>query len=84
MTAMWVEEPVVEKAMVVPSASRMDCSGDSDFTYQNSSREPVELAPMMRNGAPWGGAETLSVPALKPTSTAPEMTACRVSPPPAV
>jgi hypothetical protein len=84
--AIWVEAPVVEYAIVVPSrASWIDCSGDDFSTYQKSSREPVELAPMMRIGAFFANAPITPVaPAESPMSTAPEITACRVSPPPAV
>ncbi len=72
--------------MVAPSlASRMVFIGEDASTYQKSSREPVELAPMMRIGALLAKAPmTPRVPALNPMSTAPEITACRVSPPPAV
>src|SRR5262249_60237291 len=75
-TAMLVEEPAVEYAMVLSLASRIDRRLESATTYQNSSREPVELAPMMRTGAPfWNAPRMASGPALQPAATAPAMTA---------
>ena len=63
----------------------IDRMGEDASTYQKSSREPVELAPMMRIGAFLANAPMTPVaPAESPMSTAPEITACRVSPPPAV
>src|SRR3978361_1439703 len=71
--------------MLALFASRMDLIGDCDGVYQKSSREPVELAPMMRSGAPREKApNTPDVPALSPMSTELETTSCSVSPPPDV
>src|SRR5262249_46995107 len=75
-TAILVEEPAVEYAMVLSLASRIDCTGESATTYQNNSREPVELAPTMRTGAPfWNAPRMANVPAVQPTSTARARTA---------
>src|SRR5712692_4211539 len=84
-TPIWEDAPVVEYAMVWPTTSRIDRKGDLAATHQKFSLDPVELAPMMRMGAPLAEAPRLpSVPALKPTSTELEITACSVSPPPCV
>ena len=46
---------------------------------------PVKLAPMMRIGAPLANARSTPwVPTLTPKSALPEITACTVSPAPAV
>src|SRR3954451_8459867 len=71
--------------MLALFASRIVLIGDCAGTYQKSSREPVELAPMMRSGAPRENApNTPDVPALSPISTELETTSCSVSPPPDV
>src|SRR5262245_980590 len=71
--------------MVCPLTSRIERNGDLAVTHQNVSPDPVELAPMMRMGAPLPKAPRLpSTPALSPISTDPETTTCSVSPPPCV
>ena len=52
VTTPWVEEPTVEKAIVLPLKSLMVLIGESAFTYQKRSPAPVISAPMMRTGAP--------------------------------
>src|SRR5262249_35935022 len=51
-TVMWEDAPVVEYAMLWPSTSRIERKGDLAATHQKVSLDPVELAPMMRSGAP--------------------------------
>src|ERR1700734_2917182 len=82
-TTAFVDAPLVEYAMVLPSVSRNDRTGESDRTYQNRSPPPFISAPMMRNGAPFAKAPNApKAPADTPSSTLPEITACWVSPPP--
>ena len=51
-TIEWVEEPLVEYAMVLPSVSCSFAMPDSVFAYQKSAA-PVACAPRMRTGAPF-------------------------------
>src|SRR5215467_10998913 len=52
LTMAWVEAPLVEYAMVLPSTSRKVRIDESDRTYQNRSAPPVISAPMTCSGAP--------------------------------
>src|SRR6266446_3457181 len=52
-TVMWEDAPVVEYATLLPSTSRIERKGDLAATHQKVSLDPVELAPMMRSGAPF-------------------------------
>jgi len=49
---MCVDDPTVEKATVLPSASFRLLIGESAGTYRYVSLAPVMVAPMMRMGAP--------------------------------
>src|SRR3954466_1682421 len=80
-----VDDPLVEYAMVLPSASFSDLIGEVAGTYQKRSAAPVVSAPMIRTGAPLENADsTPMMPGATPISTLPEITACCVSPPPCV
>src|SRR4029434_3101653 len=76
-----VDEPLVEKAIVLPSVSFSDLIGEPDGTYQQRSDAPVVFAPMMRTGAPFENDDSAPMmPTATPMSTLPESTACCVSP----
>src|SRR6185437_4932411 len=82
-TARFVDEPLVEYAIVFPAASLMLLIGDAAGTYQKRSSAPVVELAMARTGAPFEKApSTPAVPTPMPMSTLPEMTACSVSPAP--
>ena len=82
-TARFVDEPLVEYAMVLPPASFMVLMGDAAGTYQNRSSAPVIELAMARTGAPLANApSTPAVPTPTPMSTLLEITACKVSPAP--
>ena len=51
-TTLLVDEPWVEKAIVLPSQSFIDRIGLSAGTYQKRSAAPVVPLAMMRSGAP--------------------------------
>src|SRR4029079_6291310 len=53
VTMPFVEDPLVEYAIVLPSLSCSDLIGESARTYQNRSWAPVVSAPMTRTGAPF-------------------------------
>ena len=53
-TALLVEEPWVEKAMVLSLQSLIDLIGLSAGTYQNKSAAPVVSLATMRSGSPLG------------------------------
>src|SRR6476659_4530178 len=85
VTIPFVDEPLVEYAIVLPSVSLSDLTGEFAGTYQNRSWAPVVSAPITRTGAPLENADiTPMTPAATPLSTLPEITACCVSPPPCV
>ena len=79
------DDPVAEKAMVLPAASFNDLIGESIGTYQKGFCAPVIELAMGRTGAPLAKvASTEAVPVATATSMLPEISACMVSPPPAV
>ena len=71
--------------MVLPAASFSDLIGEFAGTYQKMSSAPVIEAEKGRIGAPLAKPAMIPlVPVARPMSTLPEMTACVVSPAPAV
>src|SRR5439155_4035379 len=85
VTIPWVDEPLVEYAIVLPSVSLSDLMGEVAGTYQYRSVAPVASAPMTRTGAPLEYADSAPmIPVATPISTLPEITACCVSPAPCV
>ena len=85
MVARFDEEPVAEKAMVLPAASLREWMVEEAGTYQNRSSAPVMDAAIGRIGAPLANALRMAaVPVEMAMSALPEMSACMVSPPPEV
>ena len=71
--------------MVFPAASFRVLMGELACTYQKMSSAPVIEAEKGRTGAPLVKAARMPlVPVASPMSTLPEITACVVSPAPAV
>ena len=69
-----LDEPVVEKATVLPAASLKDFIGEADGTYQYS-YAPFIVAPIARIGAPLAKAPIVCKVPTMPISTAPDMIA---------
>ena len=71
--------------MVLPAASFRLLMGEASGTYQKMSSAPVMELEKGRTGAPLEKAARMPlVPVASPMSTLPEITACVVSPAPAV
>src|SRR5262249_38485421 len=82
-TAVWVDEPLVEYATVLPSVSLRLLIGEAAGTYQNSWLPPVKVEPITRSGAPLANAPSAPRnPVATPIWALSGITTCWVSPPP--